>query len=229
MAVITISRQRGSGGDEIAVRVCEMLGYRVFDKRLMARVASDVGLSEGEMVDFTEESYKVRSFLERLFPGRGARTVAQVRTWREDVSGARVPEVRELDEEEAITMARGAIRAAYDHGNVVIVGRGGQVVLQDKRDVLHVRIAAPLQARVDRLLAEEDLTIAPAQQRSVARELAAASDAAAAEYLQRFYEIDWADPAHYHLVINTGKMSVEAAAHLVVNAVSHLPPLESSD
>jgi cytidylate kinase len=55
MAVITISRQYGSPGNEIAVRVCEILGYHYFDKRLMAQVASEVGLSEQEIVDFSEE------------------------------------------------------------------------------------------------------------------------------------------------------------------------------
>ncbi len=44
MAVITISRQFGSGGLEITNRVCELLGYRYLDKLLMAQVAAEVGL-----------------------------------------------------------------------------------------------------------------------------------------------------------------------------------------
>ena len=67
MTVITISRQYGSGGDEVALRVCEMLEYRYFDKMLMRQVASEVGFSAGEIVDFSEDNYKVRSFLDRLF------------------------------------------------------------------------------------------------------------------------------------------------------------------
>lgn len=50
-------------------------------------------------------------------------------------------------------------------------------------------------------------------------------DKAAAAYLKNFYAIDWADPLHYHLVINTGKWGVEAAAHLIVTAVSYLPQI----
>ena len=46
MSVITISRQYGSGGDEIAARVCEILDYRYFDQRLMSQVAVKAGLSE---------------------------------------------------------------------------------------------------------------------------------------------------------------------------------------
>jgi hypothetical protein len=62
MAVITISRQYSSRGDEIAARVCVMLGYRYFDKRLMAQIASETGFSESEMIDFSEDDYKVRTF-----------------------------------------------------------------------------------------------------------------------------------------------------------------------
>jgi cytidylate kinase len=47
--------------------------------------------------------------------------------------------------------------------------------------------------------------------------------------LKRFYDIDWSDSSLYHLAINAGKLSIEAAAHLIVNAVSHLPAAESAD
>jgi len=57
MAIVTISRQYGSGGDEIATRVCEMLGYRYFDKSLMAQAISEAGLPESEIVDFSEDNY----------------------------------------------------------------------------------------------------------------------------------------------------------------------------
>jgi hypothetical protein len=78
MAVITISRPYGSGGDEIATRVCELLGYRLFDKRMMAWEASQMGLTKDEIVDFSEDNYKVQGFLERLL--RGPRVVAQFST-----------------------------------------------------------------------------------------------------------------------------------------------------
>ncbi len=56
MAVITISRQFGSGGDEVASQVSQRLGYRVFDKNMMAQVAADMELTEGEFVDFSEDT-----------------------------------------------------------------------------------------------------------------------------------------------------------------------------
>jgi cytidylate kinase len=218
MAVITISRQYGSGGDEIAARVCEMLGYRYFDKNLMAQVAADVGLSPTEIVDFSEDNYQVRGFLERLFGrGRNSRVVAQVGRWTEDTKGARVKELAELDEAQTITFVQSIVEAAYRHDNVVIVGRGGQATLKDRPGVLHVQIQAPLELQSQRLHELEKVSLAEA------REIALKHDRATADYLKRFYNINWLDPYLYDLVINTKKFKVEAAAHLIVNAISYLP------
>jgi len=224
MAVITISRQYGSGGDQIAARVCEMLGYRYFDKRLMAQVAAEVGLSPTEVVDFSEENYQVRSFLERLMGWRrGSRVVAQVATWTEAPSGARSREVAALDETHGIALVQSAIEAAYKHDNVVIVGRGGQAFLKKLPGVLHVRIEAPLEARYQRIQERENVSL------TEAREAALKYDRAAADYLERFYHINWADSLLYDLVINTGRLGIEAAAHLIVNAVGYLPQPEAAE
>ena len=216
MAVITISRQYGSGGDEITTRVCEMLGYRFFDKRMMAWQASQVGLTDNEIVDFWVDNYKVQSFLNRLL--RGPRVVAHVSTWRRDAAGAQVKEMTQLDEDQAITLVRGSIQAAYKESNVVILGRGGQAILKEMPDVLHVRIEAPLGARLQRIQDQGTISLEAAQEIAIQR------DKAAADYLKRFCGIDWSDPLLYHLVINTGRWDIEAAAHLIVNAVGHLAP-----
>lgn len=220
MAVITISRQYGSGADAVAARVCDMLGYRYFDKRMIAGMASEFGMSASTIVDFSEEGYKVRGFLERF---RGPRVVAQYRAWTEDLEGRRVPVTEQLDEEQAIRLVQGSIRAAYEGDNIVILGRGGQAILREMPGVLHVRVEAPLEARIQRIQAEESVSEQDAQKTISTR------DRAAADYLRRFHDIEWSDPLLYHLVINTGRWDVDASAHVVVNAVSYLPPVEASD
>ena len=55
MAVVTVSRQFGSGGTRIAARVCELLAYRYLDKVLMTQVAAEAGLSGKELVDFSQD------------------------------------------------------------------------------------------------------------------------------------------------------------------------------
>lgn len=214
MAVITISRQVGSGGREIAARVCELLGYEYFDKDLMARVAAEVGLSESEVVDYSEEHYRVKSFLERLFPS--PRVVARISTRTRDATGAVTLTVEQLDEAQCVELVRSAILAAYRRGNVVIVGRGGQAILQNRPGVLHVRIEAPMEVRLRQIQKREGLSAEEAQRLIVQR------DQSSAKYLSQFFGIRWDDPLLYHLVINTGKWGPETAAQLIVTAASHL-------
>ena len=225
MAVITISRQYASGGNEIALRVCERLGYRIFDKRLMVRAAAVLGLSEQEIFDFAETSYKAKSFLERVFGG--SQDVAQVRLWKEDASGTRSVQELALSESAALQLVQFAIRDAYQVGNVVIVGRGGQALLADEPDVLHVRVVAPEEERIQRVKEElrqaRQAYKADIEVRRDAQDRIAMRDAASAEYLSRFYNIRWDDPQHYHMVLNTGKLDVEEAADLILLAVEHLP------
>jgi cytidylate kinase len=240
MSVITISRQHGSDGDEVADRVCKILGYRYFDKRLMARMAREAGLSPSEVVDFSEDSYQMQTFLERLFSWHGSHVTTEMSTGVGDATGRRVKvitpgifvyedttvleskEAEELDEAKSIVLIQSIIQAAYKHGHVLIVGRGGQAILADKPDVLHVRIETPLDIRVQRIAVQEKVSLTRAQ------EIAISHERAAADYLRRFYHIDWADPKLYHLVINTTKLSIEGAAQLIVNAVSYLSSADPS-
>ena len=220
MATITISRQFGCGGDEIAARVCEMLGYRYFDKSLMAKIIAETGLTENEIVDFSEDNYKVRGFLDRLLAWRGPRDLSYVSTWKEDTGGVRSKETAILSEAQGISFVQTAIRKVYQQGNVVIVGRGGQVILKGMPGVLHVRIQAPLEARFRYIATSEKLHLMGLRREIVEH------DEAAADYLKRFYDIDWADPKLYDLVINTTRLNVEAGAQIIVDAVKYLPQAE---
>jgi cytidylate kinase len=214
MAVITMSRQIGSGWREIADRVIEELGLRMFDKRLMMQVAAEVGIHEAEIVDYSDEDYKARGFFDRLFSRQ--RTVASITTRTRGSLGAEQRSTQALDEARAIDLIRATMGAAYERGNVLIIGRGGQAVLEDKPDVLHVRIVAPMEDRVRRLQERENIT-APQ-----ARRLAAERDRAKEEYLRTLYSIDPADVTMYDLVVNTGKFGVDQTVELILAAAKAL-------
>jgi cytidylate kinase len=211
MATITLSRQYGSGGDEIARRISEITGYRYFDKVLMTQLAHDEGLAEGEIVDYSEDNPNVRNFWKHLF---SSGVVSEARVWEEDDSGVHRESIRELNETSSLVLMQSTIQAAYRHGNVIIVGRGGQALLLDKPDVFHVRIEASLEARVRRVQEQTNLELTAAQ-RTVQQH-----DQAASDYLSRFYLINGSDPLLYHLVINTGKMPLESAAQLIASVVA---------
>ena len=220
MAVITISRQTGSGGDEIAALVCKQLGYRYFDKAMLAKAASEETQSDVDFLKFAEEDFvKGSPLMNRLLALAGASReapVAQLRTWSETANGQRTIQVVQLDESRAIQLVQSAIHHVAAQGNVVIMGRGAQIILKDHPGALHVRIEAPWEDRVQRVKARYDLRGEGA--RTEAQNLIARRDEASADYVRRFYDVNIKDAQLYHLVINTGRVPVETAADLIVAA-----------
>lgn len=216
MAVITISRQFGSGGEEITNRVCQVLGCRLFNKRMIETAAEEAGLSRQDAIDYHEENYKVRSFFERLFGGSRA---ASVSLWPEDIATLRTIEEQRQREQDAYQLVRKAIWTAYENGNVIIAGRGGQMILKDCPGVLHVRIEASMEVRLERvkkaLRQSTHKYDTDAELQRSAQEAINARDAASADYIRRFYSVEWNDPLLYHLVINTARLSVEQSVQLI--------------
>ncbi|MDR3573013.1 MAG: cytidylate kinase-like family protein [Anaerolineaceae bacterium] len=220
MAVITISRQFGSGGDEIVDRVCKLLGYRCFDQQLLIQTAREAGLSESEIIDYSEENYKVENFMDRLFSRTSL--VGQVRR-----TTGRLYSEPTLTGAMAFALVNKAIETACKVGNIVIVGRGGQVVLKDYSNVLHVRIEAPLEDRLMRVrsdLRQKESGDILIDERRRAHDLINARDSASADYLNSHFGVDWSDPTLYHVVLNSAKLPLDLAAQFIVAMVRAMEP-----
>jgi cytidylate kinase len=175
--------------------------------------ASEVGLSEEELLDFSEERYKVtrllRSALEQA-PERPA-----VRNRAKETADRNPGSVRsELGNVHCDVQKNDPRRVRS--GNMVILGRGGQVILKDMAGVLHVRIEATLGARVMRVQEHRRISVAEAER------LTRSYDEAADAYLKRYYDVDLANPLNYHLVINSGKWGSRPRPRSLSNALSNL-------
>lgn len=208
MPVITISQQFGSYGDAVTELVCNRLGYRSLDTHLMWGLAAQAGLKLKKVMTLSEDRYRPRTRMERFSRHLPPYTRHPV-MWAE--YGAAIG--RELLAAKSVIQL---IQAAYERSNIVIVGRGGHVVLRDKPDALHVRLIAPLTLRIRRRQLR-GLTI------EAARAQVIAYDRAAAEFIQRYHGVDIADPTLYDLVINTGTLPLPAAADLIIGALAALP------
>jgi cytidylate kinase len=217
MAVITISRQYGSGGTEIALRVSELLGYSYLDKLIMSQVADEAGISFSDVTSFSEEYAKMDNFLLRVLTP-GPHTFVKFSVRHRDMSGEETSSTVQLNDARCAALVRSAVHTAYKHGNAVIVGRGGQATLQDQPGVLHVRIEAPLKTRVLRIQEREGLGV------KESLDLARRQDKATAHYVRHLFGIRWDDPVLYHLVINTGKWEIESAAQLIADLAGRLAP-----
>lgn len=194
MSAITISRQMGSRGDELAQEVARRLGWRWVCRDIINQAALAAGVPQVALAEVDELGLL------------GLRPTARERRLY-------------LSQVERI------IRELADEGNVVIVGRGSQLVLRERPDVLHVRVVAPLEVRVDWLCREEAIC------REAARVRLEAGDRTRARYVQRNYHVRVGDPALYHLVINTGRLALPVAVDLVLHTFRtwrSLPPSSPS-
>src|SRR6516162_6366134 len=101
-------------------------------------------------------------------------------------------------------------------GNVIIVGRGANIVTAKMPHVLHVRLVAPLEDRIERVCHEYNKT--PEEARRYCLE----EDPARTRYIKTYFKTDINDPVHYHLVINTGRISYDDSARLITEALKQV-------
>lgn len=97
-------------------------------------------------------------------------------------------------------------------GGIVIVGRGGQVVLRHNPRVLHIRVVSSLDVRIKRICSFRGISA------EAATSQIETSDRSRKNYLRRAYQVDWEDPALYDLVVNTDRMSLSTAAEIICQA-----------
>lgn len=206
MSVITLSRQLESEGDEVARLLCERLGYQRFDKLAMAQVGQEMGLTAGAIQSAVEFKPTAKSPWELL--GNTQRiTGGDPSSWTFSGRGDALQDL-------TIANLMDIINAGYKKGNVVIVGRGGMAALQDKPDVLHVRIQAPQALRVKRLMEHDRLTQEDAEKRVRTRDL---SDV---QWIKRYFGLDFHDPSLFDLIISTAKYTPAEAAELILQALA---------
>jgi cytidylate kinase len=200
--LITISRQFGAGGSEVARRVADALGWRLVDNELVERVAARAGLPP-ERVKEREE--RCATFVERLARALAAATP--------DVfpppDTAR--EVADLPEDDLVRITEVVVSEIAAQGRVVLVGRAAPAVLERQTDALHVRLVAPRAFRIQ--VAADRLGCPPAH----AARLLDETDKMRARYTREHYQRDWADPVNFHMVINTGVMGFDGATDAIVS------------
>ena len=205
MAVITVTRQFGAGGSEVARRVAALLGWTVIDNEFVSAVATQAGLP-AETVAANEE--RVPSLMARL---ARALAVSSPEVFVPVAATGEAP-----DEAALVAVTEHVVREAAAHGRVVIVGRGGQSILAKAphSEALHVYVTAPRDVRIAAVMERLGL---PAQD---AAHAADTTDADRDRYAHRFYGRRRDDPANYHLVVNTGLLGFDGAAATIVCAAS---------
>ncbi len=197
--IITISRQFGAGGAEVAKRVADRLQWRVADNEFVERVAARAGLTPDE-VAVREE--RVPNFMERLAWALASASAELAVPTGATMEGLSEPLMVRVTESVVAEIAR--------EGRVVLVGRGAAAILGERERTLHVQVVAPVGIRAS------GSPGGSACRWTRRRSWSTRSDGRRSKYHKEYYGRDWADPVNYHMVINTGYLGLDGTADLIV-------------
>jgi cytidylate kinase len=202
MPVVTISRQYGSGGSEVAERVSRALGWSLFDNAVVDEVAARLGMTPAE-VEAREE--RVPTLVERIASAM-ALGVPEVMPMVGDL-------VAHPTEERIVEVTRRVMDEAIHAGPAVIVGRGAQAMLATRSDALHVYCYAPTEALVESAMRKFAIP------REEAARRVAEVNHQREQYVKQHWKRDWRDFTNYDLCVNTARSGRDGAVELVLCAV----------
>lgn len=197
---VTLSRQTGCGVMAVAM---ELAGYleacdpgsphhwTVFDKNLVAKVLEDHKLPK-EVAKFMPED-----------------SVSTIQDAVEELLGLHPPSKTLLHQ------TGETIRHLAEVGNVILIGRAANIITRDMGNVFHVRLVAPLEQRVEQIMARNQLD------HKAALEHIRKGDLGRKRYVKDHYRVDIDDSLQYDLVINTARLPHREVAHLIGEAVVH--------
>ena len=193
--IVTIEREYGSGGGEIAQRLATELGWKLWDQLLTEEIAKLAECPKA-VVEVREERtdplyYRLfKSFLRGSYEG-----------------SLNAHKLKLVDSESILKITQRVVEHAAKTGNSVIVGRGSQQFLRNRQDTLRVFLYAPREAKLRRLLAR-------GKSESEAELLVDSVDQERADFIQKYFHVEWPDRALYHAMINTA-IGDESVVHLI--------------
>lgn len=195
--IVTIEREYGCGGGEIAEQLAKRLGWKLWDQLLTEEIARLANCPKAE-VECREERndplyYRLfKSFLRGSYEG-----------------SINAHKLQLVDSECIIKFTQRVVLHAAEAGNCVVVGRGSQHFLSDRPDTLRVFLYAPREDKVRRLLSR-------GKNEKEAQELVDTVDRERADFIDKYFGVEWPDRSMYHAMINTS-IGDEAVVQTIVS------------
>ena len=180
--IITIEREYGCGGGEIARKTAERLGWKLWDELLTCEIARLSNCKQSE-VESREE--RVDPLYYRLFKSilRGS--------FEGSLNAHRL---KLLDADSIQRITERVVQNAAREGNCVIVGRGSQHFLRNRDDTLRIFLYAPKEAKIRRLIGE-------GLGENEATEAVDVVDSERAAFIEKYFHMEWPNRSVYHAML----------------------------
>lgn len=222
MAVLTISGQAGSRAPEIGRIAAEQLRFDYVDREILVEAAKTLGVPVESVVPFDERTASLgerlaamlRRFLERSAAagaadpmlGSGGLDVLLGRTYSE---AAAAEDLQEISDEQYFSTLTDIVGDLASNDNVVIIGRGSQVILKDWPGAVHVLLVGPLEHRIKEFALRDGLEEDEASKR------VHDGDKGRVAFHSKFFKVEVDDPALYHITLNTARFSPQELAAII--------------
>jgi cytidylate kinase len=200
--IVTIEREYGSGGGELAQLLAKQLGWMLWDQLLTEEIARLAECPKA-VVELREERtdplyYRLfKSFLRGSYEG-----------------SLNAHKLKLVDSESILKITERVVQHAANAGNSVIVGRGSQQFLRSRQDTVRVFLYAPREDKVRRLLAR-------GKSEKDAEHLVDTVDRERVDFIQKYFHVEWPDRAIYHGMINTA-IGDQAVLHMILELMETL-------
>ena len=231
MPVITINGPSGSGAVTVGHLVAQEMGLSFVDRMVTTEVAKLVGKPAGALINKEQRVDRFRDRLGRFvqtmlersamsgvsgepYFGRGLESLPP-ETYM-DLAGESTATAAKVDDKVFIQAMTTVVKNLHRAGNVVIIGRGANVILTDTPGVMHVGLLAPLEVRIETMIHRENFS------REEALVYVEELERARETYFRKFFRVNPADPFLYHVMLNMGKMEQKTAAEVIVHAARDL-------
>jgi len=207
LKIVTVEREYGCGGSEIAQRLAERVGWKLWDQLLTEEIARLAHCSQAVIEQREERTdplyYRLfKSFMRGSYEG-----------------SLNAPKLNLVDSENILKMTQRVVLHAAEKGNCVIVGRGSQIFLAARPDAFRVFLYAPRENKVRRLLAR-------GKKEHEAQELVDTVDRERAGFLEKYFSVAWPDRAIYHVMLNTA-LGDENVVQTIVSCMKAFEPKTS--
>lgn len=225
MSVVTISGQTGAGPREVGRAAAQRMHLDYVDQEILVEAARALGVPMESVVPHDERTTGLgehlagmfRRFLEQSAAagagdpmlGAGGLDYVLSRTYGEAAEDEGPQEVSDERYVEALT---GIIRDLAEHDNVLIIGRGSQMILKDWPGALHVLLVSPLERRIEFISERDGLSAGDAAKR------VHDGDKGRHSFHHKFFKVHVDDPTLYNLAINTARLSIDETADLIAAA-----------
>lgn len=221
MPVITISNQFGAGGPELGRALAKRLGLDYLDKEIIHKVALEINVPHSHVEEFEAERHdKFRNFFSGIFDLDALKHKANVAHAAEAAESKyddreKIPFQFNvdgwIDSDIYKQMIIKVIMETAKRGNVVIAGRGGQHILSNFENAIHLRLVANMTDRIDRVVKQRGI------KQSDAEDYVSTLDSRSRDYLRFYFNVDPDLPTLYHLMMNTSRVSLDKCENLVAS------------